>query len=514
MNSTQVEMELAMAASSEWRAKELDEEKKEEVRTLMRRLQTGLEAKGGVTMENAKKMVRHRTMQVLTEKWEANSADIAWAWVAERQTQGDLLQLWRKRPGTGRLPEGHWQTQAAMRAGWTCFLKERMSKGAADLLRVADRVMGCLEAKLRPGMSERTGGQEGSEGMCALQVTAKEMAAVWQAQKSGFRGSGGEKAFWGAVEVLMLQGRVEGDVGRSPTEGDWVELAKRVTGIDPVIRRRMGSIGAAKSIRVYLDLGAATQSSRREAEAKGLYYVGLDTREWVYSAKERTWVQNYVCDYTAMSPAELWEVVQRLVREDTGWEGRIVLTMVWGSPPCHTYTIIDLINQARGCNYRDHTLPHKPPTKGSSKYAKEARRSDCLVQHMLKIMEMAAGMGAAWAIENPVGNLKCRPFMVTMRLRHKMVVVDYCAYEGVYKKPTNLWTNLDWKPQGTQGCQEGRCSNACRGGSWGQRGRWVHKFKIAQGSWEAAGGPGRRAMKEEVPAMLHREMLENLNCRL
>lgn len=45
--------------------------------------------------------------------------------------------------------------------------------------------------------------------------------------------------------------------------------------------RLAGSLRAGKVLKVYVDLGAATQSPREATRLRGLYYVGIDTREWV-----------------------------------------------------------------------------------------------------------------------------------------------------------------------------------------------------------------------------------------
>ena len=106
-------------------------------------------------------------------------------------------------------------------------------------------------------------------------------------------------------------------------EGDWIELATRVTGkTQHVVPRKgegqVGSLGAGSKLGLYIDLGAATQSSRRAAKDAGLLYVGIDKREWVYSAAEMTWVQNWAMDFTAMSPSQLWCEVRDMVREEVG----------------------------------------------------------------------------------------------------------------------------------------------------------------------------------------------------
>ena len=45
-------------------------------------------------------------------------------------------------------------------------------------------------------------------------------------------------------------------------------------------------------------------------------------------------------------------------------------------------------------------------------------------------------------------------------------------------------------------------------GSVGKYNKWVHRYKIAQGSKEAKCGKGRRARKNMMPELLHKEMLK------
>ena len=92
-----------------------------------------------------------------------------------------------------------------------------------------------------------------------------------------------------------------------------------------------------------------------------------------------------------------------------------------------------------------------------------------------------------------------------MSMAHRLFRVDYCAYLGVYMKPTNIWSNVKWEPKGWTG--NGRCSECCGRGMRNAQGRWVHEFTMGQASNQAAGGMGRRAMREQVPHELHWEML-------
>ena len=117
-------------------------------------------------------------------------------------------------------------------------------------------------------------------------------------------------------------------------------------------------------------------------------------------------------------------------------------------------------------------------------------------------------MGSAESrlIENPMGNLRCRPYMQSLTLQHTLFTIDYCAYGGPYKKPTNLWSNINWRPRGST--LTGRCESRCQGGFADDRGRWRHQFKIAQQTYQAVQGQGRRAWKEMVPHALHLEIIQ------
>ena len=115
-------------------------------------------------------------------------------------------------------------------------------------------------------------------------------------------------------------------------------------------------------------------------------------------------------------------------------------------------------------------------------------------------------------MENPVGSLACRPYQVRWQKRGerkgglKREEVHYCAYMHLYHKPTHIWTSmLDWLPKGTTGT--GRCERRCVAGKWGDKGRWVHVFKLAQSSWQEKSGRGRKAFKNMMPMLLHIELV-------
>ena len=294
---------------------------------------------------------------------------------------------------------------------------------------------------------------------------------------------------------------------REGRKGSRKEPDKGSTGAGEGTTEEGHYVGMGTTLNIFLELGSATQAPREIAREKGLYYVGFDLREWVFSAETSTWVQNVVMDYTKHSPAEVWEKAVEVVREATGWKGKVGLGLLWVSPPCHTYSAAQIINFHKGTAYRDHTTQNKEPVKGDTKYSREAKAMDSLVKHVLKMVEwFVTQMGIFWVIENPKGFLADRPFMRSMPMDHTLHLVDYCAYRGKYKKPTHIWTNLVWSPRGTTGT--GRCEDRCERGMYTKAtNRWVHEFAMAQQSWQAVQGQGRSAAKASVPKMLHQELL-------
>ena len=102
---------------------------------------------------------------------------------------------------------------------------------ALNLRRLSDRLMRHLQEKtIRLEQFDR---HDDDAEHCPLLLTAPLTEKVWQAMKTAeeFKGLGGKRAFWAAMGILMMEGQVEGDVGRSPRDGDWMQLATQVTGL-------------------------------------------------------------------------------------------------------------------------------------------------------------------------------------------------------------------------------------------------------------------------------------------
>ena len=79
--------------------------------------------------------------------------------------------------------------------------------------------------------------QAGSQGCMepgkvgeALWVEVWHQQGAWGSVKKAaeFKGPGGMALFWRCIAMLMLEGRIEGHVGRGPREGDWWSKAVEV----------------------------------------------------------------------------------------------------------------------------------------------------------------------------------------------------------------------------------------------------------------------------------------------
>jgi hypothetical protein len=210
---------------------------------------------------------------------------------------------------------------------------------------------------------------------------------------------------------------------------------------------------------------------------------------------------------------------------------RIKLEEVWISVPCNTYCKMGYINGEH--QFRDKTDPGRRPIQGTEK-GKQAEEADKLVQKALLligylarqkrtqldtgVMMVVKGVeidlrGMEWFLENPEGMLAMRHFMQRFEEEHQYVwvkkVIDYCAWNHFYMKPTHIWTSMVfWEPKGAQEDGVGRCRSQCKYGRWGEKGKWVHDYAIGQESSRVFGGEGRQTSKGAVPVDLHKEIVQ------
>jgi hypothetical protein len=205
------------------------------------------------------------------------------------------------------------------------------------------------------------------------------------------------------------------------------------------------------------------------------------------------------------------------------------LAAVLASPPCETYSHADATNISRGYNFRDHSDPTKPARKlrkGASEQAvakhNMAVRHDKMIQRLtLDLVELRRRCGCELVMENPVGSLAKRPFMIAADWLQavKRFTVTYCAYGYKYMKPTHIWTSMwdgdtAWKPKGSTG--DGLCKGRCGSGDKHQsekRETFRHWEQIAgPASRQPLGlnGATRKQQLWSLPSMLTQEIMAHV----
>lgn len=124
------------------------------------------------------------------------------------------------------------------------------------------------------------------------------------------------------------------------------------------------------------------------------------------------------------------KLLRRILKEN--YMDRI--SFVWASPPCQSYSI------ASGFKHWSQWGRYHTPRSSF------AALSDAMVIKSIELIEILDP--DFFVIENPVGILRKRPFM----LKFRRVTATYCQYGDHCMKPTDLFTNIpDWIPK--------RCKN-------------------------------------------------------
>ena len=477
---------------------------------------------GMVTEENVGRFLKLTTIaDQFQGEQEASPVEVIWAWMAAEQEKGGgrvQAQLAR-RSGRGKgevrtIPKWGWYAMAL--SGWRRPAGLTHEQVLAML--EADRVLSLLW-QAQEGVD--WGATDMTTGLMLDQHTTR---TVWLQVKSSYKGAGGYSRYLQVVALLLLSGEVAGGVGHSPKESWWgqgKERAKwlgvgeeRVLPSDTtMVEQTVRATGPDKQVDVVIDWMAGTQSLRA-AVPRGVLYLPFDMQAHMYSVHGE-WVTNIAVDLSLVTGVQLWAMVLAQIRQRFRSQvtvGKVLLAM---SPCCKTFSKADSTNISRGNHYRlsgaDH--PSRPPRDTTTAKGKLAHKADQMVKRGIAVAEyFDTVLSAMFYMENPVGGLQRRPYMSSWVRRWKgrvrLIEVHYCAYQHPYHKPTHFWTNLtmdQWQPQGTTG--SGRCEGRCEGGRLSQAGKWEHVFKIAQGSWQAVGGKGRKAYKNMIPRTLHLEIL-------
>lgn len=208
---------------------------------------------------------------------------------------------------------------------------------------------------------------------------------------------------------------------------------------------------------------------------------------------------------------DVGSVAPRWLLPEVAWRAgvsRVDLLAHWGGPPCQTVAVPDASNR-RMCNatqelqefnFRVHTEGgSRPPAHPEGNW-----RGDAAVvgDKLSRALLLALRGEECWAIENPLGYLRYRPWYQGLEAEGLLQRVDYCAYwsreeaagELGFQKQSCVWTAVQWRPCGSTG--EGVCGGACEVG-WNEEGQWRH---------HPLQGHSRRD-KCRVPAALVREWL-------
>jgi hypothetical protein len=190
---------------------------------------------------------------------------------------------------------------------------------------------------------------------------------------------------------------------------------------------------------------------------------------------------------------------------------------VWASPPCNTYSKVGTVNLKRNCHFRQYEDPEWPPRKDGSVYGKTALEHDNMNTDLVtSLMKANQEHGIQFAIENPRGGLRRRPFM--NQLKSCRCCIDYCAFDHPFMKQTDIWTSAKtWRPTGITG--DGKCHGRCNSGEINTRtGMYKHKKTIAGSVGRGPTGKNIKMQKSMVPDLMLDEILEavckaNLNIK-
>jgi hypothetical protein len=189
------------------------------------------------------------------------------------------------------------------------------------------------------------------------------------------------------------------------------------------------------------------------------------------------------------------------------------LVMTWSSPDCRTFARANTSNISRGNHYRNHEIYSHPPKDEIDDKRMMAIQHDILVQSLMESMltTQASDPHALFVMENPSASLHRRTFvrMFELLIGLKCQLVHYCAYLAPMLKPTDIWTNFDWRPSGSTG--NGKCGQRCVQGvvhSADASGRRSYRHPVNIGGCAAKLPKGPFA-SARVPDALHRELLND-----
>jgi hypothetical protein len=107
--------------------------------------------------------------------------------------------------------------------------------------------------------------------------------------------------------------------------------------------------------------------------------------------------------------------------------------IIWASPPCTCFSVASIGTHWKG---------------GKKAYIPKTKQAEKSMQLVIKTLEIIAKLNPKfWIIENPRGVLR----KLSITPNENLQTITYCQYGDTRMKPTDIWTNLNWKGK--------RCNN-------------------------------------------------------
>ena len=135
---------------------------------------------------------------------------------------------------------------------------------------------------------------------------------------------------------------------------------------------------------------------------------------------------------------------------------------IWASPPCYTFSVASI-----GHHWTGGKGAYIPKTKEAVMGIKIAQKTKEIIDYYKSI-----NPNLLYLVENPRGVLRKLDIFPEEELK----TAWYCQYGDTRAKPTDLWTNFDWKPKtcknGNPDCDHERAPRGSRTGTQGLKGNY------------------------------------------
>ena len=533
-------------------AREMTTQQREEVNEVMVKQMNRMKARGQVDQGQVQELVKCMALRRVVQKWGGQVSEVGWAWIAEMKRRGDetVTRLERTYKGTMAIRHG-WEECALARSGWDVELRRRYSDEELEEIERLQMLLAHMRRAVRGVRGNNNWGWEQENDLDTPMMGKGDMRQVQQSGKNHHKGAGSGTQLWKDVELLARCGMVGGHLGKAmqrlkqepdqdmqvkvrwlgevrrqqswtiveKEEGEEEKWGRKGSKAEGVEKKRKRGKTKGRRRGVLLDLFSGTQSARGLAKSKGLVYAPVDWEEEWWSPQQGHVVRAFEQDIGKVKPEELWTAVKEWLVRSRGVEAtdELYIAIVWASPDCRTFSGLDSM-QEEPCRFHNTETEQgvrKEPRRGLdgklTEKGKLAVAADNMTRSALRIMSWARQrFGSELALENPQASLQMRPYMIKWEkeLGLTKIVVHYCAYGHVYKKPTNIWTTRQgWTPKGNSG--DGKCGGegVCEAGYVNpETGYWKHLNAIGQEAWRLARGEEQEETKVVVPAGIHKEM--------